>query len=644
MQALLIAIIINSSFLFPQDNFENVFNKSYCKIIENEMSGFSAFDINKVKVDESVYDVVFYRCEWLIDPAVYFISGKVTPVFKSLKDGLDTIKLHLSDSLNVDSVVYHDTVRLFIHANNRVCISIKSINKNVMDSVSIFYSGKPPSTGFGSFIKSEHDSVPVIWTLSEPYGASDWWPCKNDLTDKADSIDIYIRTPSDYTAVSNGLLVSETSIGNEKIFKWQHRYPIAAYLICMAVTNYARYEHIVNYGTSGFPVVNYVYPEDSATASIKTQVVVPIMQLYDSLFGLYPFSKEKYGHAQFGWGGGMEHQTISFMGGFEHELIAHELAHHWFGDKITCSGWSDLWLNEGFATYLSGLTYERMYGGVWWMPFKEGRLKNITSKPDGSVKCNDTTNIQRLFSSRLTYNKGAMILHQLRWVIGDSAFFEGVRNYLNDSLLAYGFATTENLRLHFEQTYGNDLKWYFDDWYSGQGFPSYNLSWYQTGDSVFLTVSQSPSHPSVSFFELPLPIELKCGAFDTVIRVNNSLNGEKFSIYMPYSVDSVKLDPEKWIITNSSLNISVKEQGLVKKIKVYPNPANDLIILQIPAGGVCENVRITDMAGRDVISSFDCKSKGNEIAIPASNLSPGIYFLFVSSPDDTYALKFVVSR
>lgn len=384
------------------------------------------------------YDIHYHRCVWHVDPAQRYIRGEITTYFAPISAGFDTIRFNLSDSLTVDSVKYHTSSVPFIHADEMLTIPLPApINIFDPDSVSVYYHGVPPTTGFGSFATEMHEGVPVMWTLSEPYGASDWWPCKNSLTDKADSIDVIITSPAAYRGASNGILVSEVISGNDKTCHWKHRYPIATYLVCMAVTNYASYSDWVPFESTLVEVLNYVYPEDSASAASQTPRVIPVMQLFDTLFGLYPFANEKYGHCQFNWGGGMEHQTFSFMGSFGHELVAHELAHMWFGDMVTCGSWEDIWLNEGFATYLSGLTYEHMFNGEWWMPFKRNRIDKVTSQPDGSVWCDDTTSVSRIFNSRLSYAKGAMILHQLRWVIGDLAFFTAVNNYLYDPNLTY---------------------------------------------------------------------------------------------------------------------------------------------------------------------------------------------------------------
>ncbi|NQV02744.1 MAG: T9SS type A sorting domain-containing protein, partial [Bacteroidia bacterium] len=451
---------------------------------------------------------------------------------------------------------------------------------------------------------------------------------------------IIITNPAAYRGASNGILVSEVISGNDMTCHWKHRYPIATYLVCMAITNYSRYSDFVPYGTSQVEVLNYIYPEDSAMAASQTPGIIPVMQLFDTLFGLYPFANEKYGHCQFNWGGGMEHQTFSFMGSFGHELMAHELAHMWFGDMVTCGSWEDIWLNEGFATYLSGLTYEHMFNGEWWMPFKRNRIDKVTSQPDGSVWCDDTTSVSRIFSSRLSYAKGAMILHQLRWIIGDIAFFTAVNNYLYDPDLVYGFAHTSDLKAHLEATSNQDLTWYFDDWYTGQGFPSYQLNWAQTGDTLFIAINQTQSHPSVPFFELPLPIQLKNLTRDTIIRLNHSFSGEGFNLIIPFQVDSLLLDPDLWLISANNSISAIPEKSIESMITLAPNPVRDLLQITFLTSFDNMIIQVVDESGK-LLQESDA-SHMRSIMLNFEGRSRGIYFIRFLSGNGTYLRKIVV--
>lgn len=589
------------------------------------------------------YDVKWYRCFWNIDPSVKEISGNVTTLFVPAEPGSDSLIFDLNQELTVDSVKYHKHKVTWNHLNSLINIRFSTIlPPQIADSVTIYYHGVPPDNGSDSFVQDTHNGSPVIWTLSEPYGSSDWWPCKNGLTDKADSLDIYIRTPSGYKSASNGILVSTNQEGTHTVYHWKHRYPIATYLICLAVTNYASYDEKVPFGGDTLKVVNFVYPEDSASVSAQTGQVIPMIQLFDSLFGIYPFQREKYGHAQFGWGGGMEHQTMTFMTSFGFELMAHELAHQWFGNKVTCGSWTDIWLNEGFGTYLSGLCYEHL-ATEYWKRFREARVNSIISKPGGSVYCSDTTDINRIFDGRLSYSKGAMILHQLRWIMGDQVFFSALYDYIHDYRLAYGFARTENLKSQLESSFGQDLTWYFDAWYTGEGFPSYQVNWSQSGDTVSFTIAQTQSHPSVSFFALPLQLKLKNAERDTLVRVNNTYSGQMFSLNIPFKVDSVLFDPDYQIISGNNTISSVHENEQQPKLRVYPNPAGDRITFSVAGSWLKEEgkIYIYDHTGqlRDMII---LTAGQTGLTLGTMNYASGLYFYMLTNKNFQISGKFLI--
>ncbi|MEI6411225.1 MAG: M1 family aminopeptidase, partial [Bacteroidota bacterium] len=433
---------------------------------------------------------------------------------------------------------------------------------------------------------------------------------------------------------SNGLLVGETQNGTDKTYHWHTRYPIAAYLIAIGVTNYSVYSDFVPM-PSGNPleVLNYVYPESLNDALAGTPEIVPVIQLYDSLTIKYPFSAEKYGHAQFGWGGGMEHQTMSYVTSFGHELINHECAHQWFGDYITCGSWQDIWLNEGFATYFEALTRQRFLAPGEWLYWRTSKIQAITSQPGGSVFCTDTTNVNRIFSGRLTYNKGAFLLHMLRWKLGDVVFFNGLKSYLNDPALAFKYARTIDLQHHLEQVSGQSLGVFFQQWFYGEGYPSYQVNWKQNGSKLTVFLYQTTSHPSVSFYEMPVPVQFSGEGHDTTLVFDHTFSGQSFSAELPFQVSSVKFDPELWILSaNNSVSIvgtnNPKQPELM--LDIFPNPVSDKLTLSLQESQFITSVSIMNSAGQ-LLSQQTTPGDRSVYQADVSSLPPGLYTVQVQT-------------
>ncbi len=577
----------------------------------------------------SQFDIRYHRLDLHIDPAVYYIQGAITTYFVP-KQTIGQLEFDLSDSLTVDSVQYHASNLAFSQLPGDVLqITLSgNIAAGQLDSIKVFYQGVPPSTGFGSFVQSTHgsDSIPVIWTLSEPYGAKEWWPCKQDLNDKIDSIDLFVNCPSVYVAAGNGLFVGVQNMGINKVFHWKHRHPIAAYLVATAVTNYDQYTDIAALSLGNLNVLNYVYPEDKASAQSQTPALIPAIQLYDSIFIPYPFMDEKYGHAQFGWGGGMEHQTMSFVGGFSFGLLAHELAHQWFGDYVTCGSWEDIWLNEGFATYCTALCYEHLFGGIWWMPWKSETINYITSSPAGSVRVDDTTSVNRIFDGRLSYRKGAYLLHMLRWEMGDIAFFNAIRDYLQDSSIANGYAVTSDLKDHLESASGLILTEFFNDWYYGQGFPIYQVVWSQdTNMDLHITIHQDQSDASVSFFEMSVPLLAKNVGQDTLLVLSDTLNDQSFTVNPGFQIDSLLFDPELWLLAQSSVQLAIDEINPGSSLLIWPNPATDKLNIQVDTNNYITGIRLYDLGGKEVLNREQLFTRHLDISV--ASLARGVYIV-----------------
>lgn len=576
-----------------------------------------------VAANTSTYDMKYLKMEFDIDPAERFLSGSVTSLFE-IRQGVSSVEMELSTDYVVESIVSNSSSLNFTHnpPYNLIVHFPSQLEPGSNIEIKITYSGTPSASGFGSIEFAYIDQKPAMWTLSEPYGARDWWPGKNDLTDKIDSIDVIVKCPQQYRAASNGLLITDKIEGNFSINHWKHKYPIAAYLIAVAVADYAVYTDISYSQGKVVPILNYVYPAGLEAIMQQTATLIPVMSLFSDLFTQYPFIKEKYGHAQFGWGGGMEHQTMSFMGNFDFEIMAHELAHQWFGDMVTTGSWHDIWLNEGFATYMTGLTYEHLFDGYYWPFWKELNLMKVVSLPGGSVYVTDTTDVNRIFNSRLSYSKAALVLHSLRWVVGDDNFFTACRNYLNDSIAQYGFASTDLLKNHMESVSGIDLTEFFNDWYYGEGHPSYKLT-INSGENFDydMILSQVTSHSSVDFFEMPVPVLLKGRDRDTLIILNHTHNNQHFLINPGFDITDTTIDPDLWLISANNQILTDPDVQFLN-VEVYPNPATDIV--RVKTGKRKGNLYITDISGRIVKRINDFRDVEE---INVSQFSAGIYYI-----------------
>lgn len=598
------------------------------------------------------YDLKYHRLEWEVDPGVHYISGEVTSYFVPKTGGFNQLHFDLQDSMIVRSVRYRGIPVAFRKTGDDVLqIDLpKVLPDGVLDSISVAYEGAPVSDGFGSFATGAHQGTPVLWTLSEPYGAKNWWPCKQDLSDKIDSIDVIVTTPKAYRVGTNGVLVSERPRSNGRsTYHWRHRYPIPAYLISLAVTNYEVFTDYVDLDNgASIPIVNYVYPENLNAAQIQLRSTVEQMELFNRLFGLYPFAKEKYGHAQFGWGGGMEHQTMSSMGGFSYGLQAHELAHQWFGNKVTCGSWADIWLNEGFATYLTGLTGEFLFSsGSAWENWKASTIRDVTSRPGGSVWVDDTTSVSRIFNYRLSYQKGAMLLHMLRWILGDEAFFQATRNYLNDPTLAYGYASTADLQRHLEAEGNIDLDEFFADWLYGEGYPSYTVKYAPRPGGVLISLEQRTSHPSVGFFEMPVPVRVSGEGKSRTLVLDHRYSGQRFDVDLPFTTDSLTFDPEQWILSRDNI-VSREEltsvdrvEAIQASVRLFPNPVRDELEIRVEEVRFVdeiESVVVSDMQGRAVLRIDEISAR---MEVNFSEWPAGVYVVTVHTAKGQFAERVV---
>lgn len=631
--------VLSSFFCFSQ-SAESEFDKM---VLSESKSAASTMNV-QVNPNTQNYDITYHELRFTVNPnnSPAAISGVVKTTFTALAN-MNSITFDMATQLVVSSVTMNSINLTFSQSNYELNINFPStITSGTSTSVIITYAGIPP-TAEGAFTRGTHAGTPIIYTLSEPFGARDWWPCKQDLNDKINSFDMYITAPSTFSSVSNGLEQSRIVTGANATTHFKHLYPIPAYLIVLNITNYVVYNQQAGLGTLAspyFPIINYLYPE-SNTITIQNQLgVTPgIMNLFESLLEPYPFRNEKYGHAQFGWGGGMEHTTVSSMGSFGRDLISHELAHHWFGNKITCGTWKDIWLNEGLTEYMSGLVHEQD-GPSNFVTWKNNKITSITSQPGGATYLSDAgaLSVNTIFSSRLTYNKGAMITHMLRWKLGDVKFFQALKSYLADPALAYGYAITANLKSHLEAAdNGNSLTEFFNDWLINQGYPTYTITAQNWGaGQAKIIVNQTQSHASVSFFEMPLQIRLTGSGSQVLdVIVNNTNNAQEFIVSVPFVVTGVVFDPNKHIISkNNTATLGTENFDMNSAISVYPVPSENELTIQFPNNVSLNKVEIYNNLGQLLKTDF-------KNVIDISGLASGVHFLKIDTSEGLFHKNFI---
>jgi aminopeptidase N len=623
-------------------------------LMRNEANAYRAYAamLSKVGIARSQIDVSYYKLNLKILGSAPRpqISGTVTSTATVLDPSITSVTLDMSNDLIVDSVVI-DGNRLnpgsWAHASALLVMNtprVYGVRENI--TIRVTYHGSPVGTGFGSFgaQKLSDGTTDWFWTLSEPYGASDWWPCIDHPSDKADSVDIWLTCSQNYTAVSQGKLVATVINGDgTKTYEWQHRYPIASYLISATITNFSEFSSWYQYSpTDSMEIFNYVTPTigiENPNYQSAASLAPRMMQIYSSLFGQYPFIKEKYGHAEFGWRGGMEHQTLTSLGtgAFNEAIIAHELAHQWFGDMITCRTWPDVWLNEGFATYCEALYREKQYGEAAYTTEMGYILAASKEGGMGSIYLQDTSSVGNMFFQGRIYNKGASILHMLRHVLGDTTFFAALRAYANDTTLMYKTASTADFRRDCEKVSRKDLGYFFNEWIFGEDYPQYtyrvDVTLQGPTYKVTVTIKQTTSTSNPSFFTMPIDFRFVGATMDTTIVVLNNQRNQVLSFSVLGLPDTVELDPNNWILKDVRNISSGVDMTPVPSTYIleqnYPNPFNPATTIRfsIPHAAIV-HITVYNVLGEEIAALINEQMTEGKHAVEwnAAHRPSGVYF------------------
>lgn len=576
------------------------------------------------------------------------IAGSNTMTVKSLKNGLTQFTIRLRSQFNV-STCQVDGTNCSIstpgaNSYGRTITLPRAYNAGEVFTVYIVYSGTAVSRGFGSIEFTTINGQPGIFSLSEPYFSATWWPTKDgDFSQPGDNGDKFtmqlaLTAPATYVTASNGVLQGvDTLSGSRKRYRWASNYPIAPYLVSIGSTAYNTWTLNYNYGTGSMPVQFYITPgSDTAGNRAAWGKCVDMLAAFRPVFGLYPFINEKYGMYEFVFGGGMEHQTITGQGTFAESVTAHELAHQWWGDNVTCKTWNHIWLNEGFASYGECIWEERKGGSSNMTALRSAINARKPSSVAGTVYVSDVSDINTIFSSTNSYNKGAWLVHMLRGVMGDTDFFAGLANYR--AKREGGAATSEDLIDDLEEVAGYDMSWFLNQWVYSPGAPAYQYGW-QTANingqnylRLYVNQNQSASYPVYT-----MPIEVRVNGVD--YRVWNDAKTEHFVIPIHTAATSVSLDPDDWILQTGKSSVTYVV-GPPKIVQATPAlgaeidgdapPAALTVTFSENVNANASHFTLTGPSGTVATTFAYSASNFTATLTPASALEPGTYTVQVS--------------
>jgi len=555
------------------------------------------------------YDVLSYDLDIQLVPADRSLTGTVDIGLTALEEGLIRVRLDLVDDLTCDGVNFRGRQATFTHQGDSLVVDLGApLATAPAETLTIRWHGRPPRHGAfmtGLMFRS-HDSgtpqdpaddVPMVANQSQPWSAHSWWPCKDHPSDKA-LVSLTATVPEPLLVVSNGTLLLEDTPGpGLRRFAWREAFPIATYLVSVAATNYASWSEDCHPG-GGDPIRLdfHVYPQDLADAEIDLAPTCDMLELMVRLAGPYPFPGEKYAQAEISWFGSMEHQTatslsqIVFTGDRYYELtVIHELAHMWFGDSLTPTVWADIWLNEGFARYCEALWIEHAYGFPEYQEF----MREIGSErhPDLFVNDGILLDPDPILPNSLIYDKGAWVVHMLRMLIGDDAFFSFLADYAMAPELVLGSVTLADMIRYAETAAGRDLSGFFEPWVGTSAVPLVNT--YITalipgtgsnGVRVHFTQHQNP------LFEIAVPVVIRTSCETREELVILSRGAETFTWQTDCPVESVSVDPDGMVLMRSPW----APPPTLQVVGPWPNP--------VPFTGA--EFRIFLMSEREVIAKL----------------------------------------
>ncbi|MGB9720097.1 MAG: M1 family aminopeptidase [bacterium] len=542
------------------------------------------------------YNVLHYFIDLDLPMTSRYLSGAVTIAMRSNINNLNIIDLYLA-GLNVDSIKVDGVTSTYTHTGDTLLVNLPvPYNQGDSFNVKVGYSGTASGNMGYLYYQSLH---PISYTLGCPFSEKRWFPCYDRLWDKADyGVEFYITVPDSFTVCATGEYLGKDVSQGYATYHWKHNYPVSPYLIHFASSIYTTYSDWY-YPAPGesVEVKYYFWPNDSIAAANAFSLTTNMLFFYDSLFGDYPF--ERYGMNvvnPFAYGG-MEHQTMStihrqWLINNDYYGMAHELSHQWWGDMITCFGWQNVWLNEGFATYCDALYKEYREGHNAFINLMLSRLNAYFSAENSTPHpiYNPPSNL--IFEWGHSYCKGSWVLHMIRYLCGNDSIWLNLMSTYRDSF-AYKNASTDDLNMIMNQVLNSNYDWFFDEWVYNMGYPYYSIVWGKTYEPpnwrLVLDITQIQTiGPAV--FHMPLPISIYFSSADTIVVLQINQSPQHFEIVLNQEPTAIVVDPEHWLIqknlvtgieeyestnwfgdlTVSSINKEIKMKFLdPQRIKIY---------------------------------------------------------------------------
>lgn len=555
-------IVQEHSVFLPEDHL-------HCSIYKSFMTDQVPGSTPDQKVPEDNYDVKFYKLDLEATDTSNQFHGSALVSAEVVSNPLEIFSIELHNKLVVDSVFIDGQKYNFDHSGHAISISPDPpIDPGTVFHFKLFYHTPPDyiSNYYSSTQNPVYGDFPVSQSFSEPYSAHEWMPCKQDLGDKADSVHIFITTDSSLMAAGPGILTRVTLPGGKVRHEWRCHIPAAYYLIAFAVSDYQEYsiyakpDSLIN-DSILIQSLLFDYPGCLESNKASLDKTAAMIELLSELYTLYPFYQEKYGHYMWYPSGfsGMEHITMSGMRYLNTFLISHELGHSWFGNNVTCATWSDVWINEGFATYTEYLVLEYLYSQASADAKMNTYMNYVMTQPGGSVYVppGDLNSAGRIFSTRLSYRKGAALVHMIRYLLeDDSLFFKSLQEFqvqYRDSI-----ATGLDFKNVCESVSGLDLTNFFNEWYFGEGYPIYNVVWSQCADTLRLHVNQTTSTTITPFFNIPMEYTLVWPEGDSTFRFDQTSGDTTYTIILSHEITEVILDQNNRVLNDTDTIIHEK--------------------------------------------------------------------------------------